>query len=371
MRVVARVWSRAAGRCEFFGCNELVWKDSLTNQDVHHGKIAHIVAFSPDGPRGDPLLSPKLAKEPDNLMLVCSKHHELIDDKRKEAKYPVKLLTDYKARHEARIERLTGIFENRKSVPLLVAIPVGAHADPIRLDDVTAAMAASDLYPQLEEQITIDMLGMTGRDRDAAFFDEARKRLADEYLRGSSALRSRMPSGQLSIFAFGPMPLLIDLGRTIGDKLYADVFNLHRSPKGWSWPNDTPAPLGIKLRGFESKALKGTEVALAISITSEVQVSSLHAALPSKLPVVQVRVKNPALDTVRSKAHVEEFAVSVRRAMEALHRQGVTRIHVFPAVPVALAVTFGRSLLPKLHAPLELYDYNRDAGGWRFAFSID
>ena len=53
--VVAYVWARAAGRCEFLGCNVPVWKDVLTTKQANVGKLAHIVAASPDGPRGDPV----------------------------------------------------------------------------------------------------------------------------------------------------------------------------------------------------------------------------------------------------------------------------------------------------------------------------
>ena len=57
--------------------------------------------------------------------------------------------------------------------------------------------------------------------------------------------------------------------------------------------------------------------------------------------------------------------------MERIHQSGAQSIHVFAAVPVALAVEFGRSLLPKLHAPLIVYDYHSTSGGWRRAFEIN
>lgn len=72
--LVAYLWARAGGRCQFIGCNVPVWKDVLTTRDINHGKIAHIVAFSADGPRGDPIESSKLKLDPSNLMLLCGKH---------------------------------------------------------------------------------------------------------------------------------------------------------------------------------------------------------------------------------------------------------------------------------------------------------
>ena len=46
------LWARAAGRCEFRGCNKLLYKDDLTQKRSNLAIISHIVAFSPDGPRG-------------------------------------------------------------------------------------------------------------------------------------------------------------------------------------------------------------------------------------------------------------------------------------------------------------------------------
>src|SRR5262245_18903511 len=85
--VIAYVWARAAGRCAFLGCNAAVWMDVLTTKEANVGKLAHIVAASPDGPRGDPIESPKLAKDPSNLMLLCGAHHDLVDSKQNVAAF--------------------------------------------------------------------------------------------------------------------------------------------------------------------------------------------------------------------------------------------------------------------------------------------
>jgi hypothetical protein len=57
-------------------------------------------------------------------MLLCGTHHDLVDSKEHEGRYPKELLRSYKAAHLQRIERLTAINENKKSVPILVEIPV-------------------------------------------------------------------------------------------------------------------------------------------------------------------------------------------------------------------------------------------------------
>ncbi len=47
-----KLWVKAAGRCEFRGCNEPVWQNNLTLSDGNFGEVAHIIGKSKDGPRG-------------------------------------------------------------------------------------------------------------------------------------------------------------------------------------------------------------------------------------------------------------------------------------------------------------------------------
>jgi hypothetical protein len=73
------LWGRAAGRCQYAGCNKLLIGEQISGaRNANKSYIAHIVGDSPDGPRGDAILSPKLAHDPDNLMLVCDEHHRVI-----------------------------------------------------------------------------------------------------------------------------------------------------------------------------------------------------------------------------------------------------------------------------------------------------
>ena len=73
------LWAISGGRCEYDGCNEVLYTDILTKKRYNTAYIAHIVADSPDGPRGDTERSSLLANNISNLMLLCDRHHRLID----------------------------------------------------------------------------------------------------------------------------------------------------------------------------------------------------------------------------------------------------------------------------------------------------
>lgn len=363
------VWTRAGGRCEFLGCNTIVWKDLLTSHEYNQGKIAHIVAARENGPRGDPIESPRLAKNPSNLMLLCGPHHDLVDNKAHEKKYPVALLQNYKTRHEERIERLCAIAEQTKSVPIVLQVPIFKHADPLPAANVNHAITRNDRYPDADRRIVIDLLGMSARDHDEGFWREAQRCIVDTYTSRLSAHQSDGPVDHFSIFAVGPIPLLMAFGRHVGDKVAADVFNLHRDPKGWTWPMDG-ARIDWDRPTIPSVPAGTIDVALTLSITSRVPLKQVKSVVPKGTPVFRIQAKCPELDTLRHPEDLRVFVRQVRKVMEAIHRTDAKRVHVFAGIPVAAAVEFGRALLPKLHATLVLYDYHTAYGGFRRALEM-
>ena len=73
------LWGRAAGRCEFAGCNLELWRSPVTQEQVNIGEKAHIYSFSEDGPRGNVGVDPGSLNDISNLLLVCEPCHKTID----------------------------------------------------------------------------------------------------------------------------------------------------------------------------------------------------------------------------------------------------------------------------------------------------
>jgi hypothetical protein len=96
-KIKTQLWTLSAGRCEYRGCNKPLWKDELSMAKMNNAYIAHIVADSPDGPRGNKKRSPILAKSFSNLMLMCDAHHRLIDKEDVDG-HPESLLIEMKKR---------------------------------------------------------------------------------------------------------------------------------------------------------------------------------------------------------------------------------------------------------------------------------
>jgi hypothetical protein len=93
---IKKLWGKAAGRCSAPGC-EINCIELLSGNDpTVLGDMAHIIAQSPLGPRGE-----KQAGENtyENLILLCPIHHKKID-KAPSGTFSVETIQEWKLNHE-------------------------------------------------------------------------------------------------------------------------------------------------------------------------------------------------------------------------------------------------------------------------------
>lgn len=97
------LWGRSGNMCAFPDCKKvLVVDETFTDDPSIIGEEAHIVAQKEDGPRGISPLTPEQIDKYDNLILLCSIHHKVIDDQENE--YTVDKLKEFKVTHETWIK---------------------------------------------------------------------------------------------------------------------------------------------------------------------------------------------------------------------------------------------------------------------------
>jgi hypothetical protein len=96
-RARREIWALSGGRCAFAECRkELIFREGGLTLSL--GKVAHIVAASPDGPRGKDSVPGGDRSAEANLLLLCPTHHDLIDAQPK--KYTTQRLIGIKETHE-------------------------------------------------------------------------------------------------------------------------------------------------------------------------------------------------------------------------------------------------------------------------------
>lgn len=353
----AILWARGAGRCHI--CNQILIGDYLTgNEDANFGFVAHIVAEQPGGPRGDAIRSPLLADDVQNLMLLCHKHHKLIDVD-EVANYPEQLLLDIKAAHEARIEVVSDITPDKASHVLRYGAKIGIQESPVSFSRVRIAMLPMR-YPADGRAIGIEIKGSVATDGDDNFWASEPANLRQQFERMVRAAIAAGEISHLSVFALAPIPLLIELGNLLGDILPADVYQLHREPAGWTWAEDG-VHLDFALR--HPQQIEKT-VALKVGISAGIADERVLKVLGPNVSIWDLTVPAPHNDAMRYPGDLRDFRRTMRAAFDAIkdaHSEQAL-IHMFPAVPVSVAVEIGRVRMPKADLPILVYDQIAERG---------
>lgn len=125
---------RSGNVCAFPDCRLLLTAPGPPeNPVVVLGEMAHIVAESPNGPRGESPLTPEQRNLYQNLILLCNQHHQLIDSDAALAIYTVARLTAMKEEHERWVERtLRGRTNATAPLPPLIQDTVYSTLLPVR-----------------------------------------------------------------------------------------------------------------------------------------------------------------------------------------------------------------------------------------------
>jgi len=381
-----KVWLKSGGRCEYRGCNKPLWRDDETMKQMNRAYLAHIIADSPDGPRGKEELSDELSDDFENIMLLCDTHHRLIDREEVE-EHPPELLREYKREHEERIERLTGIESDHGTHILLFGTKIGTHRGAVNHDQARQAVLPGR-YPNTERGIRLD-LNDTGIDESSSAYWPAVKEAVDSQV-GRLVDRKEGPKGKtiehLSVFGLAPIPALAYLGRRIGDTIPADVYQRHRETGDWQWAEeredpcsyivDQPSDDGIGKKGANGSSTRTEEgsesVAVRLSLSGDVQRAGVEKALGYRPPLYTITIDEPGRDFLDSEKELERFRkewMSLLAEIRGAHGANV-EIHLFPAVPNSVAIEIGRTQLPKSDPPISVYDHNREKGGFIHALTL-
>lgn len=364
---ILELWSKSGGRCQFKGCNIPLWKDGLTCTKLNTSNIAHIISWTPTGPRGDINLSHKLAQDISNLMLTCQKHNKVIDSHKYIEEYPIERLLNMKKEHEGRILAATSIQPENQSTMIIYSATTGKHAIHINENEARTALMPN-FYPS--SQINLNMINSNWEDKDSKFWEIEKdnlKGLVEKKI--IPGLKSK-DIKHMSFFAFAPQPLLIYLGSLLPDIYAADVYQLHRNPQTWKWSESYETNFNYIIDKPED--LTGIP-ALTFSLSADITKDRIKNVIKEPTSVWNLTIDNPDKNYLTSQKQLYQFSEVTNRLLDeikAIHGQQST-LHVFPAMPIATALELGRIISPKATMPIKLYDQNNHLGGFIHAFDLD
>lgn len=355
--VERELWARAAGRCEFNGCNRLLYKSPITQESVNISEKPHIYSFSKDGPRGwGPFKkNPKSLNDIGNLMLMCHDCHKTIDQDLSGKKYSAAILKKWKKDHEKRIEIVTGISPTKQSHVVLFGANIGDENSPLNFDDCAASMFPHR-YPVSQSSIDLSLRSSL-EDKNTAYWNAEAENLRISFDKHIYPIIKENNNSNFVLFALAPQPLLIYLGTLFTDKVNVNSYQLHREPKTWVWQNDQHDDFEFIVNEPESFQ---HEPALVLSISDKIDFGRIINVCGDKVSIWEVTVNNPNNDIIRSEAQLSSFRKVIRKLMvDIKNKHGFSiPLKIFPAIPITCAIEMGRVRMPKADMPWIIYDQN-------------
>lgn len=364
-KVQHRLWACSAGRCQY--CNKPLWEDLFTKTQYSTAYIAHIIAEKSNGPRGDPILSDRLKHEFSNLMLLCDEHHRLIDKEDIEG-HPVERLQEMKRSHEERVQIQTSLGVDHQSHILHYGAKIGRLASSITWEQSKDAMFPRK-YPAESHAIELNLKNSPFEDSETSYWSLERVNL---YRQFEAKVQHHLGNTikHISVFAKAPIPLLIDLGRLVSDVNGVDVYQHQKEPEdNWKWV-DHDIPIDYKIIPPSSESMIA---ALNLSLSANIDNSRITSTLGENVSIWTLTINKPYNDFLKSRSQLQAFREIFRTLLNQIklrHGQNQT-LHLFPAIPVAIAIEIGKSWMPKADLPLQIYDQNSKVGGFVQAFRIE
>jgi hypothetical protein len=330
-------------------------------------QVAHVVAFRRDGPRGRVRSRPKDIHALQNLMLLCPQCHKLIDDQPKD--YTRRALSEYKRRHEKWIKQATGLSQDRKTALIVFTAPIGKQTVSISYDHMLEAVAPR--YPISREGLEIDLTNLL--EENSAVTAVAKQNIANRLSRYFEPKGEWQRTGHVSLFALGPMPLLIFLGSQLSNKVSTDLYQRHRDTESWTWKK-SGRPVKYTFQTVQTGSDE-SRVALLLCLSG----SGPREMLPSEINpayfVYELTLdgSTPSPTFLSLREDLDNFRIAYQDALAEIAKVhgSLKELDLFPAVPAPVAVLCGRETLPKIHPALRVYDYDKTQGGFTYQLTVN
>lgn len=341
--------SRAAGRCQF--CNKELFVDPFTLEDNNNSNLAHIIASSPDGPRGDAVRSHQLSDKIENLMLMCLEHHHLIDQN--EDFYTEEVLLRMKEEHENRVRELTETITISETEMILFSAKIKNRDSVSILPKETVKAFIGHKKPVTTTGIKIEPTDINDYHSNE-YWKKQTNNVIYLYNTKVSAFAEYNPNISFSVFPLAPIPLIAFLGYIMGDKVSDEVYQKFREPDTWKWQS-ADVTNTFECRKREIK--KGENIALVLSLTNEIVEDRVAKAYDVDT-IYSIQANRLGVDCIQSDIDLSKFWHAYQEICDQIKREypNIEEVSVFPAIPASAAFEIGRRYMKGVYPKLKFYD---------------
>lgn len=341
------------GYCMFEGCGEKLDIDYLTGESGNYSYLAHNVASSESGPRGIIYLSEQLSDVPRNVLLLCDKHHRLID-RVAYANYPASRLTQMRNEFQVNAEKLLEGLSYDPIPVFSVLWPVGGHVvSPPEMKDIAGCLS------RLKARIKGTLNNLSGNERRYISKPERFSKEMDEIVveEANDIINQSKDFGyRAALFAFGPMPALVGLGASIGNKSEITPMLRYRDGNNWMWPQTAKIEKPYEITGLKEPT-NSNDVTLLVALThfpEAMKTTSDNLGHP-QISIVAKQMGNAAIPHPENGLELKADLYSI---LQSLHdKYKVERVHLLICASNAACVFVGQAF--DLYQPeIVVYDFD-------------
>ncbi|QUG82483.1 SAVED domain-containing protein [Bacillus nitratireducens] len=354
-----QLWVNCGGICSFEGCDKRLIASEGGNL-TNNGIKAHIIGHAKTAPRREYMEKYDYTEETlenlSNLMLMCTHHAKLIDDKHTKDQYPPDLLFEMKRKHEDWV-RSWSEKKKKKSIALIHKRLGG----PITNIDHEGE-APYILLDAIENQDEFINFTKEGWEEGKKINRELHKRFKEKI--------SESEANVAEVFPLSPIPLLIDIGFLLTDTVPLSVYQFEREEG--VWVSDHP-DRKKEVELTSSADINGEDkLAILVSVSGKVKMKDVQESLGDKFDSVSFEINDPGLKRVLYKQDVSYIQSQIKEEVEKLlQEQDYRKIHLFYAGPAGLAIELGRGINPNIWVEVCVYQYNvRATPHYQYALSI-
>ncbi len=363
--------AQAGWRCQFDGCGEDLRVHVVPVSRGNYGYFAHIVASSSDGPRGDDVQSPLLARDPTNVMLLCDKCHRLID-RVDPGRYDANLLRAMRARNIANVKRALDSLRYREADMVIIGGNIEGQTTWVDERVAAEAMWLRGLRLSGQAQWFGQNGALIGAANSPEYWGSFFVVLGNEIPRLKALLTGVERGGQrpksIAVFPKHGTSTLLLFGRLIGELGSVHLFQPHRdSPSHgiggeWAWP-EVAKPANDKFKLYIHKAAQSgdAEAVLQINLTARIPGIDLPKGLYRDgawvLPAMELTVDECNHRTMNHPDDAALFGLKLDEALRILQDEWRVRtVHLIVVAPTTACFKTGQKMQARHQADFILYE---------------
>lgn len=168
----------------------------------------------------------------------------------------------------------------------------------------------------------------------------------------------RFPGHHLRYFGATWIPLAVDLGQQVARWRKAKAFQHHHRTRTWAWAPDGP-PVRVRVRGEPRDPIDAPgDVVIRVSTSFRVDSSDTRAVVGGTLAEIDIETSPLDEDVLATPADLFRVVERFRRVLNGLRgTRPAATLHLFLAVPLALAFELGQAIHPGVHVRVQTWQF--------------